>query len=296
MPTAAEQQLARDLRAGKVRGYTKYRPKRYQYLPPAGRSLAPELYNMLAEVAMYRASRALGFDLVPMTVLKKTAGLWCSCMLWVEPTKLPVKSDQQLQQLVSVADYAKMQLFCFLFAKYDNHLGNLIVAQDGYKLYLIDNESVAVLAQRVTAYSPERTLVMSWVPQVHSSYRMLAELPAGTLWQQPWLGQLTVPAPFSPVISPELLTSLQNLTLVQVINFWPDLPAEFSAVQQQEYQEFVQAFAQRTLARAQMLCAYFAQQPTGVTTLATQPRVTPQLIDLAKRLDCDVEPFLYLFC
>ena len=284
------------LAAGTVHSYIKYRPKRYQIPPLPGRQLAPELYNMLAEVAMYHASRDLGFDLVPMTILKKQAGRLCSCMQWIESTKLPVQSSSQLCQLVSPADYAKMQLFCFLFAKYDNHLGNIIVAKDSYRLYLIDNESVAVLAQTVTDYSPERALVLSWVPQVALPWRQLATLPAATVWRQTWLERETVPAPFSPVITPELLAKLQELALTQVMSYWPSLPTNFSGAQQQEYAEFVQAFAQRTLTRAKMMTAYFALHPSAVKALATQPAVTLALRLQAKRLDCEVEPFLYLFC
>lgn len=134
--------------------------------------LVREIYEITSEVAMYHADRFLELNMVPTTIIKTKpttspdqAAIISSCTLWITPYEIPkIISSKQLQNLVSEAEYAQMNIFYFLFGQYDRHFNNLIISQADHKLYLIDNEAISRVHQYVAGYSSNKTISSAWVP------------------------------------------------------------------------------------------------------------------------------------
>src|SRR5262249_7471451 len=77
-----------------------------------------------AEVAAYRASKALDQRLVPPTVIRTINGKQGSLQFLVEsPVDLRKAHGSEHFKKVSAKDKSDMMLFYFVFGQWDNHLG-----------------------------------------------------------------------------------------------------------------------------------------------------------------------------
>jgi len=99
-----------------------------------------------AEVAAYRACKALGQRLVPPTVIRTINGKQGSLQFLVE-SPIDVKKGPhgaELFKKVSSKNISDMMLFYFVFGQWDNHRGNQIINVHQGKGYLalIDNSAI----------------------------------------------------------------------------------------------------------------------------------------------------------
>jgi hypothetical protein len=92
-----------------------------------------------AEVAAYRASKALGLRLVPPTIFRHIEDELASVQLFVEGA---VKEN--LLTKVSLEELANMKLFYFVLGQWDSNSGNRLFVKDKdcYQLVLIDNAAI----------------------------------------------------------------------------------------------------------------------------------------------------------
>jgi hypothetical protein len=123
---------------------------------------------ILAEVAMYNASRALGIDMVPTTIILKKKNdmgqnIVSCCSAWIEAANVKIHNAQDLKNIITPGEWSQMNIFHFIFGQYDRHFGNIIIEKNTRKLYLIDNEAVANVDQYVFAYSADKNLSCPWV-------------------------------------------------------------------------------------------------------------------------------------
>ncbi|MEX0940735.1 MAG: hypothetical protein WDZ41_05215 [Candidatus Babeliales bacterium] len=77
------------------------------------------------------------------------------------------------------------------------------------------------------------------------------------LWRQFYASQEGIAAPFSEIISSALFKKLKALTAKDLTSFWPEIPFTMTKEGQQEYQDLIEQFIQKTLNRRDMIVEYF---------------------------------------
>lgn len=107
-----------------------------------------------AEVAAYRANKALGQRLVPPTVIREVNGKEGSLQFLVEsPVDLrKVAHAGDLFRKVSAKDISDMKLFYFVFGQWDTHVGNQIITMHDGKGYLALIDNAGMLHRSYTRY------------------------------------------------------------------------------------------------------------------------------------------------
>ncbi len=136
------------------------------------------MLGMLAEVAMDKFDKQLGFNMVPTVKLElenKTDGTqnFTLSSLKIQPKSITTSSGQEevlkiqhsdeLKKIITPLEWMRMNIFLFLVGQYDRTFSNLIIDQNN-KLYLIDNEAVARVNQIVFGYSNDKRAACAWVP------------------------------------------------------------------------------------------------------------------------------------
>lgn len=132
-----------------------------------------------AEVAGYKAMKALKQRLVPPTILRRINGELGSLQFYVE-TSIDLLAQKNpstyLQKHINPKDLSDMHIFYFVFGQWDLHAGNqLVTKQDGnYYLALIDN--AGILHRSYTQYG-QFTFVGKGAKEEHSRLQCPAGFP-----------------------------------------------------------------------------------------------------------------------
>ena len=95
-----------------------------------------------AEIAAYKASKALGLTLVPPTIMRTIDGIEGSLQHYIASSVdlLNTKGSQSFKKL-NPKDKSDMKIFYYVFGQWDTHQGNQIISDKGC-LSLIDNEGM----------------------------------------------------------------------------------------------------------------------------------------------------------
>lgn len=108
-----------------------------------------------AEVAAYKASKALGLRLVPPTAIRTIDGIHGSLQYFVESPFRDLRKEHSSFQLFKQLDrkvLSDMKLFYFVFGQWDTHNGNQIIAVHNNKLYLALIDNAGMLHRSYTRY------------------------------------------------------------------------------------------------------------------------------------------------
>ena len=89
------------------------------------------------EIAAYKFSKYLKLDVFPPTVEREIEGEVGSLQLWIEgcTTKKEWESDRKQ---VDPTELIKVRVFILAIGNVDGHSGNMLVCEDGKKMYAID--------------------------------------------------------------------------------------------------------------------------------------------------------------
>ncbi len=124
-----------------------------------------------AEVAAYRANKALGQRLVPPTVFRTIEGKQGSLQFLVEtPVDLrKTASVAELFKKVSAKDMSDMKLFYFVFGQWDAHIGNQLINPHRGKAHLALIDNAGILHRSYARYGDYFFIEKGTNEHVHST-------------------------------------------------------------------------------------------------------------------------------
>ncbi len=138
----------------KMKAYLKSKTKKYNYTGQVYlvffdnglKGVFKPGTNYHIEVSAYKMSRYLGFPLIPPTVIRNINGKKGSLQLFIKSDidTLNYRQYNKFIKQVSKNDIANINLFNFVFGKWDCGPENVIILKNNSKTYLIsiDNESI----------------------------------------------------------------------------------------------------------------------------------------------------------
>lgn len=241
-----------------------------------------------AEVAGYRASKALGLRLVPPTILREVQGNLGSLQFYVEGYDLAGKNQQKAFRRIDPKSFHDMKVFYYVFGQWDTHGGNQLIASSQGRNYLalVDNSGMLHKLQgryggklycskgknfelptntdQTFPYHQIKTIEGDTVPQHLAGYvsarqlNRFSELPSFSyvIWHHRLYVELTneMHKLFTTTFYRSTLIKLQELTYHDVFSFWVELA--------EVYPDFVENQVRLTLERRDELLAFAQTQGT----------------------------------
>ncbi len=112
--------------------------EKYIFKPKSGESWRFRIFGKmknlyLNEIACYKISQKLNFDLVPPTILRKEDGEIGSAQLFVDDAEPAANSEQEAKE----EDLLKLKIFDFLIWNSDRHSSNFLIKDE--RIIAIDN-------------------------------------------------------------------------------------------------------------------------------------------------------------